>query len=119
MQVTVTGNSPIGLSATIANGASLSGAIDLSTQTLLGYVMPAAWTTAGLTFQVSLDGVTYVDLYDNAGTEISHVVGASRFVRVSPADWVGIKYVKVRSGTAAAPVNQGASRAITLVTKAV
>lgn len=105
--------------ATISNGASLSGAIDLAGKTLLGIHMPSAWTTANLTFSVSEDGVTYDDLYDNVGTEKTIIAAASRYIFTTPADLVGIRFVKVRSGTASVPVNQGAARAITLVTKAV
>jgi hypothetical protein len=111
---------PTQVTATIPTGAlGLSAAIDLAGKTLLGYIMPATWVAAGLTFQTSPDGVSYNDIYDNTGTEISHVVAASRFVRVNPADWVGVRFLKVRSGTGAAPVNQTASRDIILVTKAV
>ena len=42
--------------ATIGTGASLSQQIDLGAMTLVGIVMPASWTAAGLTFQVSADG---------------------------------------------------------------
>ena len=40
-------------SATIANGASLSGAVYVGNRRLIGIQMPAAWTAAVLTFQVS------------------------------------------------------------------
>lgn len=110
---------PSGVSAVIANGASLSGAVDLGRNTLVGIVMPAAWTAANLTFQVSADGVTYSDLYDNTGTEKSVTAAAGRFIFTVPADWVGIRFVKVRSGTAAAAINQGAARTLQLITKAV
>jgi hypothetical protein len=120
-EVVLGSNNPTQLTATIPTGATgLSAAVDLAGKTLLGYIMPATWIAAGLTFQTSPDGVVaYNDFYDNTGTEISHVVAASRFVRVNPADWVGVRFLKVRSGTAAVPVNQTASRDIILVTKAV
>lgn len=114
------GSNPTQVTATIANGGSLSSAVDLAGKILVGYIIPAGWTAAGLTFQTSPDGVAaYNDVYDFTGTEIAHVVAASRFVRVNPGDWVGVRFIKVRSGTAAVPVNQGAVRDIILVTKAV
>jgi hypothetical protein len=81
--------------------------------------MPGAWSAANLTFQASEDGVTYSNLYDYTGTEINVVAAASVFIRLNPADWVGIRYLIVRSGTSGTPVNQGAQRLIVLVTKAV
>jgi hypothetical protein len=102
--------------ATIANGASLSGAIDLGTSRLLAIQMPAAWTAAALTFEASYDGVTYAPVYDSAGTEISWTVGASRLVlNAAAAEWLGVRYLKVRSGTSAAPVNQAADRTLKII----
>lgn len=113
------GSKPKQVPVTIANGASVSAFVDLEAQTLVGIHMPAAWTAAGLTFQVSEDGVTYDDLYDAAGSEKTVSVAASRYIYTIPSDWVGIRFIKVRSGTAGTPVNQGAARTIQLVTKAV
>lgn len=109
---------PGSAAAGIANGASLSGAIDLGDQRLHRVAMPAAWTAAGLTFQASADGVTFNDLYNEAGEYAltSTVVAASRSIVVDQAIFYGIRYLKVRSGTAAAAVNQGGARTLTLVT---
>ena len=76
--------------------------------------MPAAWTAASLTYQASADGVTYDDMYDGA-TERSLTVAASRYMMQNIGDWVGIRYLKIRSGTSGSPVNQGGARVITLV----
>ena len=105
--------------AVIANGASLSPAIDLSGTVIVGFVMPASWTAAVLTFQVSDDNVTFNDLYNESGTEISLTVAAARFVRLNPAEWAAIRYLKVRSGTTGSPVNQGPERTIKLAVRPV
>jgi hypothetical protein len=104
--------------ATIASGASLSGAVDLGTGRIVGLIVPAAWTTASITFQASADGSTFFDLYDDATQRelASSIVVASRYLALPMNDWLGIRAVKVRSGNSGAPVNQGAARAITLVT---
>ena len=107
------------LTTTIASSASLSGSADLGGTTLSGYIMPAAWTAADLTFQGSVDGANFSDIYDSFGNEVSHSVAASRFVALNPADFAGIRYLKIRSGTTGAPVNQAAERIVTLVTRAV
>lgn len=111
------GSKPKQVPATIANGASLSASIDLESQSLVGIHMPATWTAANLTFQVSEDGTTFDNLYDVNGVEKTINAAASRYIYVSPAEWVGVRFIKVRSGTSAAAVNQGAAANIQLVTK--
>lgn len=102
--------------ATIANGASLSGTVDLGTNRLFAIVMPASWTTANLTFQVSADGTNFFDLYDDAGTEVAFTAAASRVIQNSnPGRWLGFRYLKVRSGTSGTPVNQGGARSLTII----
>jgi hypothetical protein len=108
-----------GRSVTIANGTSLSGALDTgnvtSTSTIAGFVMPASWTAANLTFQVSSDDSTYQNLHDDAGAEITVTAAAARNISLREdllrvlASW---RWVKVRSGTASSPVNQLAERVV-------
>ena len=110
----VQGAGLVAATASISNGQSLSGAIDLGGARLAYIQMPASWTAAALTFQASADGVTYVDLYDNDGVEYSASVAASQGIIVPLTDFLGIRYLKVRSGTSAVPVNQGGDRTLTL-----
>lgn len=107
------------LTVTIANAASLSGAADLGGTTLVGYIMPSSWTAADITFQGSVDGTNFFNLYDQFGNEVRHVVSSSRFVALNPADLASIRYLKIRSGTSGSAVSQGADRVVTLVTRAV
>jgi hypothetical protein len=74
------------LTATIASSSSLSDVLDLFGTTLSGFVMPASWTSANITFQASVDGTNFFDLYDQFGVEVTHVVAASRFIRFAPSD---------------------------------
>lgn len=107
--------------ATIASGASLSGAIDLASERLHRINIPAAgWTAAGITFQASSDGTNYYDLYDTYGEVAlaSTSVAASRSVIVDQGTFLGIRYLKIRSGTGAAAVTQAALRSLDLVTVA-
>ena len=120
-QATVTSGSPFTTTVTIANGASLSGGA-LVDGRLAGIITdPTGWTAAAITFQASADGVTYFDLYSGGegtaaeATIASGNIAVNRFISLTFANWVGIKYIKVRSGTSATPVNQGAARVITLV----
>lgn len=101
--------------ATIANGQSLSDAIDLGERRAVRIVMPAGWTAAALTFQSSYDGTTFNDLYDESGNEVSYTVAAGRSVRLPVGDWLGVRYLKIRSGSSGTPVNQGAARSLVVV----
>lgn len=102
--------------ATIANNASLSGAVDMGTNRLFAIVMPSSWTTANLTFQVSADGANYYDLYDDAGTEVTFTAAASRVIQnTNPGRWLGFRFLKIRSGTTGTAVNQGGARTITII----
>lgn len=106
--------------ATILNGTALSQPISLADHLLCGIIIPAAWTAANLTLQASdaIDG-TFGDVYDSGGTEKSITVGAAgRTILLNPSDFAGFAFVRFRSGTAAAPVNQGAARDLKLVLRA-
>jgi len=101
--------------ATIAASASLSGSIDLVAGTPVKIEMPVAWDAADLTFQASSDDVMFNDFYDAAGTEVVVVASASRTMKIDPADFVGIRFLKVRSGTSDTPVNQSSERQIKII----
>lgn len=110
---------------TISSGGSLSAAQEFQKtvnaqngEALIRLDMPSGWDAAGITFQVSEDGQTYRNLYDAAGNEKALTVAASRAIYLPPLDFAGIRFIKVRSGTAGSPVNQTADRTIRLVTRA-
>ncbi|QEX18501.1 hypothetical protein FRZ44_38080 [Hypericibacter terrae] len=109
------------VTATVANGESLSDVVDLGGMSLTGIVMPADWDAADLTFQASPTGVgaSFADLYDAAGTEITVSAAASIAIAIEPAAWAGLRYLKIRSGTSGSPVNQGADRALVLLVRPV
>jgi len=103
-------------SVTISSGTSLSPAVDLGPNRTFAVIMPASWTSANLTFQGSADGINYANVYDDTGTEVTVTAAASQYIVVSsPAKLLGIRWIKVRSGTNASPVNQGADRVVTIV----
>ena len=112
--VGVSGQS-ISVSGSIANGASLSGTYTFDTRTPVAIELPAALTGTALTFQLSTDNVTFKNLYDEFGTEVTVQVGTSRIVRLVPADWYFVKYLKVRSGTSGSPTAEGGDRTINFI----
>jgi hypothetical protein len=110
-------------SVTTLINTSLSAAIDLGAgnRQLTGVIMPAAWTTASVTFAVSADGVTYHQLYYGAGVyTINAAAGAAAALAfsVDPNAFIGWPFVKIQSGTVASAVNQAAARTFTVLTRA-
>jgi hypothetical protein len=105
---------------TIAASASLSGALDLGARTPVGIILPSGWTTASLTFQGSVDGSTFFDLYNAAGVEVTVTNGqASRWYALDPSDFYGVRYLKIRSGSSGTPVNQTSQVTVTVVVASV
>lgn len=102
--------------ATITSGTSLSAAVAVGPHVLVGIGMPAAWDAAGLSFQVSVDGATWLEMA-SVSAPLAYVAAAGQFVAVDPALWRGVALIKVRSGTAATPVAQSADRAVSLITR--
>jgi hypothetical protein len=110
--------------ATIANGASLSGAVDLGNGTLARIGCPAVVTVntdATFSFQTSTDGVTWKDYYDEYGNEVTIAPGkvaASRSFNAPLATFASVRYLKLRTGKSATPQLQGQSTDFSLTTVA-
>lgn len=109
--------------ALILNGQSLSGLIQIGAGDLVAVEMPAVWTAAAITFQTSSDGVTFQNLFDDAGVEIKLVVAASQNIAIGEGanakaeHFRGAAYIKIRSGTSAVPVAQAQNSTVTLVVR--
>lgn len=109
------------ITLTIANGASLSDrALIPDDISAMAIHMPAAWTAADLTFQASEENSgTFKDVYTDAGDEVTVSAAASRAISIdlNSSALAPYQYVKIRSGTSAAAVNQGADRELIIVLK--
>lgn len=104
----------------IANGASVSGTIDLLRTAIVGFVAPASWTTAALNIEVSTDGTSWSSLYDAYGSatgSLSALVAGAAYA-VDMVSLLPFRYVRLRSGTSASPVNQAAQRDFKIITRA-
>lgn len=99
---------------TIASGASLSGGRSLGPTTLMGILLPASFTGTSITFQVSRDGDTWGNLYDN-DAEVSHTAAGGIAITVNAFTFTPWSFVKIRSGTAGSPTTEAAPRSIVLV----
>lgn len=108
------------ITTTILNGASLSAAVDLGANCRLkALLMPAAWTAADITFQVSEDNTNFFDMMGDDGNAV-------KLTGPAAGRWIGlrndvarammrVRYLKVQSGVPGTLVTQGADRIMTLL----
>jgi hypothetical protein len=109
----------VSIPALITTGTDgLSAAVNLQGLTPVAIIIPAAWTAADLTFQKSIDNSAFGNVYNQAGTEVVVKATTAAWVDLLPADFPGVPYVKLRSGTLTTAVQQGAARTVTLVARA-
>lgn len=106
-----------------AGVTGLSGLIDLQGCQAFAIKMPAAWVAAALTFQAcEREGGTFYDLYDDAASpaEVSVPVAQQQVVALAKYSvyLAPLRYIKVRSGTAATPVNQTGNPTLYILAKA-
>jgi hypothetical protein len=97
---------------TIANGGTASTTIDLQGRGLVAVILPSAFTGSIITFQASPDNNTFQALYNTANTQLSMSVTQGRTYLLSPSDLVGVRYLKLVSGSA-----EGAERTLTLMVR--
>ena len=97
---------------TIAQGESLSDALDCTAGAIIRLTMPPEWTPANLTFAISSDGNGYNDLVTFDGKEVTiSVVPGSEVVVAPLTDYLkAVAFLKVRSGTSKYPVVQREQR---------
>jgi hypothetical protein len=96
---------------------------------IVGIIMPATWTTANLTFQVSTERInqtpaesapsTFANVYDDSGNEVTVTAAASRALMLSQNVLIVGKTFKIRSGTSGTPVDQTATRVLTVLARKV
>lgn len=101
----------------ISTGATgVSDSVNLTGYTLVGFQMSTGWDDAKIGYKNSIDGSTnFNDVYDTAGTLLTHATTASRFVTVNPATVRGPGFIQLVSETSAGvAVAQTVSRTILL-----
>ena len=101
--------------ATIAASGTTSAEIDLSGATLCGIYIPASFTGTSIAFQASsTSGGTFVSVRDGAGSALSKTVAAGQYIKLDPADFAGVRFLKIVSGS-----TEGAERILTLAARPV
>lgn len=100
-------------SATIAASATTSGEIDLSGTTLCGIFIPSGFQGTSITFQVAPEsGGTFVVMKDGAGSTVTKTCAASQFLKIDPADFAGVQFMKIVSSA-----TESAERILTLAAR--
>lgn len=98
----------------IPGSQSESSVLELRSDTIVGLYMPASWNAANLGFSASHDGVNFSDVYD-FGSPVTVQAAAGQYVPLEFSKFVGIAFLKIKSESGGAPVNQTAERVITPV----
>lgn len=101
--------------AAIPLNGTLSSIVTLGPYRLLGIHMPGQWGTAVLTFQASWDGDNFFNVYTKTGDELVYTVDANRWIVCDPVDFVGIPFLKIRSGTNGSPAGQNPAVTFNLI----
>ncbi len=94
---------------------SMTGMVDLGNYSLVAIRTPAYWTSASITFLVSIDGTNFYDLYYQ-DIEWNMICMANKDLTVNFNAFFPYRYLKIRSGTRATPVAQG-NRTFTIIAK--
>jgi hypothetical protein len=96
---------------TVATNATTTPEIDLGGTELVGFQLPAAFTSTTITFLVStVSGGTYQIMKDGAGNTVSKTVAQGQYIAVDPTLFRGVRFVKLVSGS-----SEAADRQITLI----
>lgn len=103
-------------STTILMGESQSGPLDLGDNHLFAIKTPAALDDVTMSFLGMTEGdLDYLPMYDENGSEKVVTVAVNRLIVLDPLPWLGIRWFKLRMGTAAIPTVQSADRVFELI----
>ncbi|PIB91300.1 hypothetical protein [Caulobacter sp. FWC2] len=113
MGAEVSAGKPSFIDIIIPAGASISDGHRINGK-MVGLAMPAAWTTAAITFQGGHETASALDIYDDGveRTIPSAQAVVNRALSLDLNDWLPFSVIRIRSGTSAAPVNQVAEAKI-------
>lgn len=91
--------------ATIADGQTTSGTINLGDHTLVGVFIPTGFEGTTLTFEASPDGgVTFLTILNEDGTTFTLTCTASRYVMVDPSRLCGAGVLRLVASVQTGPV---------------
>lgn len=103
---------------TIPINTALSNAVDLGGFTPVGIYLPGAWTAAALGIVASPDNNQFSTVNTPTAEYAIASPVAGTLTAIPPTDLLVVdRWIKIRSGTAASPVNQAAARTLTIVAR--
>lgn len=102
------------VSTTIASSGTKSAVIKLNGFVLAGISLPTTFTGSTITFEAcdTAAGTFQVVKSSTSGTTLSYTVTQNTFVVINPADFYGINFLKIVSGS-----TEGATRTLKLSLK--
>jgi len=101
-----------------AAAGTLSEAVSLNGLLLVGIEMPAEWTAADFTFLAGSVPDVVRDLYGDDDNEVTVQAAEDRYITLAnPLRFAGVKFLQVRSGTAATPVEQEEARLVNMIVR--
>lgn len=99
---------------TIPSGSALTPALRIKESTVVAIVVSAA---VSVTFQGSLDNVTFYDIHQDNGTEYTVVCSGGCIETVDLNQFLAPRWIKVRNGTSSSPTTVSIALPITVVSK--
>lgn len=119
------------MGAEIPPNQALTGEIDLGSNKLFAIEFPSTWAGTSITFQAKTQGQpaagdtspddleTWKNVYDDAGTEVTVTCAANRIVGLDATalELSSLRWIRIRSGTSASPVNQNPAKPLKLIVK--
>jgi hypothetical protein len=96
-------------------GSAESNVIGLEGRFIVGLITPLDWDSAVATIMISGEGDNYYDLFDARGNEFVFNITPGVMIYVDHEIFLMAKYIRLRSGTRAKPVEQSAVRRFSLV----
>jgi len=104
------------LEAVIGPGQSVSNDINLANLAVVLVIAPDDWTPANITFQVSVNGSLWSDLFDASGTQVIKPIPPGSAILVDPEITRHVSFLRIRSGTRENPIAQTDDRIVLLAT---
>ena len=87
---------------TIASAGTTSTSLTMSRGRVpVAVLTPSALSGTSFTFQASVDGTNFYDLY-NGSSAYSVTVAASRYIALNPDVFQGVQYIRIVSGSSEA-----------------
>lgn len=107
------------LSATITAGTSISDIVDLGvTGSAVGLLTSSTWTASGIQLEGSLAGINFYPMFDSFGAVVGvSSAAASALYTLDIVAAIPARYIRVRSGTSGAPVNQTNTTVVTVISR--